>query len=51
MQDFITVRIWEETKEKLEEVRIDKARKEKKMISLAKAIDELVNEYLENKSM
>ncbi len=46
-QDFITVRIWEKTKEKLEEVRIDKVRKEKKMVSLAKAIDDLVNEYLD----
>ena len=46
-QEFITIRIWEKTKEKLEDVRIDKVRKERKMVSLAKAIDDLVNDYLE----
>ena len=30
MQKFITVRMWEETKEKLERVRIDKSMKEKR---------------------
>lgn len=47
MKNFITVRMWEETKDKLEQVRISKAMKEKKMISLAKVIDELVDEYLD----
>lgn len=46
MQKFITVRMWEETKEKLEKVRIDKSMKEKRVISLAQVIDELVNDYL-----
>jgi hypothetical protein len=47
MQKFITVRMWEETKEKLERVRIDKSMKEKRVISLAQVIEELVNDYLE----
>lgn len=47
MQKFITVRMWEETKEKLEKVRIDKSMKEKRVISLAQVIEELVNDYLE----
>ena len=46
MKRFITVRMWEDTKDKLEQVRLDKAMKEKKMISLAQVIDELVDEYL-----
>ena len=50
MKKFITVRMWEETKDKLEQVRIDKSMKEKKMISLAQVIDELVNEYLNKNS-
>lgn len=49
MQKFITVRMWEETKEKLERVRIDKSMKEKRVISLAQVIEELVNDYLEKK--
>lgn len=49
MQRFITVRMWEETKEKLEKVRIDKSMKEKKIISLAQVIDELVDNYLNEK--
>ncbi len=48
-QNFITIRIWEQTKEKLEQVRIDKVNREQKMVSLAKAIDDLVNDYLEQK--
>ena len=48
MQRFITVRMWEETKEKLEKVRIDKSMKEKKIISLAQVIDELVENYLKD---
>ena len=47
MQKFITVRMWEETKEKLESVRIDKSMKEKRVISLAQVIEELVDDYLE----
>lgn len=47
MQKFITVRMWEETKEKLEKVRIDKSMKEKRVISLAQVIEELVDDYLE----
>ncbi len=49
MKQFITVRMWEETKEKLEQVRINKSMKEKKIISLAQVIDELVDEYLKNR--
>lgn len=49
MQKFITVRMWEETKEKLERVRIDKSMKEKRVISLAQVIEELVDDYLEKK--
>ncbi len=45
MKRFITVRMWEETKDKLEQVRIDKSIKEKKMVSLAQVIDELVEDY------
>ena len=45
MKRFITVRMWEETKDKLEQVRIDKSTKEKKMVSLAQVIDELVEDY------
>ncbi len=50
MKRFITVRMWEETKDKLEQVRIDKSMKEKKMISLAQVIDNLVDEYLKKNS-
>lgn len=49
MKNFITVRMWEETKNKLEQVRMDKSMKEKKIISLAQVLDELVDEYLNNK--
>lgn len=34
------------TKDKLEQVRMDKSMKEKKIVSLAQVIDELVDEYL-----
>ena len=47
MKRFITVRMWEDTKDKLEQVRIDKSMKEKKIISLAQVIDDLVEDYLE----
>lgn len=46
MKRFITVRMWEETKDKLEQVRMDKSMKEKKIVYLAQVIDELVDEYL-----
>ena len=46
MKRFITVRMWEETKDKLEQVRMDKSMKEKKIVSLAQVIDELGDEYL-----
>ncbi len=46
MKRFITVRMWEDTKDKLEQVRIDKSMKEKKIISLAQVIDDLVEDYL-----
>ena len=46
MQKFITVRMWEETKEKLEKVRMDKSMKEKRILSLAQVIEELVDDYL-----
>ena len=46
MKRFITVRMWEETKDNLEQVRMDKSMKEKKIVSLAQVIDELVDEYL-----
>ena len=46
MKRFITVRMWEETKDKLEQVRMDKSKKKKKIVSLAQVIDELVDEYL-----
>lgn len=46
MKRFITVRMWEETKDKLEQVRMDKSMKEKKIVSLAQVIDKLVDEYL-----
>jgi len=50
MQHFITVRMWEETKDKLEQVRMEKSMKEKKIISLAQVIDELVEDYLHQKN-
>ena len=46
MKRFITVRMWEETKDKLEQVRMDKSMKDKRILSLAQVIDELVDEYL-----
>ena len=46
MKRFITVRMWEETKDKPEQVRMDTSMKEKKIVSLAQVIDELVDEYL-----
>lgn len=51
MKRFITVRMWEETKDKLEQVRMDKSMKEKKIVSLAQVIDELVDEYLKEQKL
>jgi len=45
---FITIRIWEETKEKLEEIRIDLMRKKKKMVSLAETLEILIDNYNRN---
>lgn len=50
MKRFITVRMWEDTKDKLEQVRMDKTIKEKKVISLAQVIDDLVNDYINKNS-
>ena len=50
MKRFITVRMWEDTKDKLEQVRMDKTIKEKKIISLAQVIDDLVNDYINKNS-
>ena len=47
MKRFITVRLWEETREKLEEIRIEKSRQEKRIISLAELIDEMCNSEIE----
>lgn len=46
MKRFITVRIWEETKDKLEQVRINRSIKEKKVISLAQVIEDLVEDCI-----
>ena len=50
MKRFITVRMWEDTKDKLEQVRMGKTIKEKKVISLAQVIDDLVNDYINKNS-
>lgn len=47
---FITIRIWQETKEKLEKIRIDIINKEKRMVSLAETIDILIKKYNETKN-
>ena len=46
MKRFITVRLWEETREKLEEIRIEKSRKERRIISLAELVDEMCDKEL-----
>lgn len=46
---FITIRIWQETKDKLEKIRIDIINKEKRMVSLAETIEILIKNYNENK--
>ena len=48
MKRFITVRLWEETREKLEIIRIEKSRKERRMISLAELVDEMCDKELKN---
>lgn len=47
-KEFITIRIWKETKEKLEEIRIKEMLKKKKMVSLAGTIEILIEEYNKN---
>lgn len=47
-KEFITIRVWKETKEKLEEIRIKEMLKNKKMVSLAKTIEILIEEYNKN---
>ena len=46
---FITIRIWQETKDKLEEIRIDLMTKRHKMVSLAETLEILIESYNENK--
>ena len=46
---FITIRIWEETKAKLEAIRIDLIKKKQTMISLAQTIEYLIEHYNNNK--
>ena len=44
---FITIRIWEETKEKLETIRIYLMTKKHKMVSLAETLEILIETYNE----
>ena len=44
---FITIRIWEETKEKLENIRLELMMKRKKMVSLAETLEILIESYNE----
>ena len=44
---FITIRIWEETKEKLETIRIDLMTKKHKMVSQAETLEILIETYNE----
>ncbi len=44
-KEFITIRIWKETKDKLEDIRIKEMLKNKKMVSLAQTIEILIKEY------
>lgn len=46
---FITIRIWEETKEKLENIRLELMAKKKKMVSLAETLEILIENYNKNK--
>ncbi len=45
---FITIRIWEETKEKLENIRIKLIKERNKMVSLAETLEILIEEYNNN---
>lgn len=45
MKRFITVRMWEETKEKLETIRFELMQKKKKMVSLAETLEILIENY------
>lgn len=45
---FITIRIWEETKEKLENIRLELMMKRKKMVSLAETLEILIESYNKN---
>ena len=42
---FITIRIWQETKDKLEEIRIDLMSKRHRMVSLAETLEILIESY------
>lgn len=44
-KEFITIRVWKETKDKLEEIRIKEMLKTKQMVSLAKTIEILIETY------
>lgn len=50
MKRFITVRMWEDTKEKLEEIRFELMQKRKKVVSLAETIEILIENYNKNKN-
>ncbi len=43
---FVTIRIWEETKQKLEKIRLDLISKEKRMVSIAETIEILIKNYM-----
>ena len=42
---FITIRIWEETKDKLEAIRVTLMAKNKRLVSLAETLEILVENY------
>lgn len=42
---FITIRIWEETKNKLEDIRLQLMSERKRMVSLAETLEILIEEY------
>lgn len=48
---FITIRIWEETKEKLEKIRIEQMMIKGKMVSLAETLEILIENYNRNKNI
>lgn len=48
MKNYITIRILQETKDKVEYIRCYKSMKEKKMISLNEIYDEIIDEYMKN---